>query len=45
MNAATLSFLAILGLASLTTWELLQAPIGWEDETGFHFGGAMVVSQ
>jgi hypothetical protein len=41
MIAIILSFLAILGLAVLTARELCRAPVGWEDESGFHFGDAM----
>jgi hypothetical protein len=37
MIAFILSLLAILGLAVLTARELLRAPIGWEDESRFHY--------
>jgi hypothetical protein len=43
--ANLLSLLAILGLPVLTARELLRAPIGWEDEAGFHFGDAISSSR
>jgi hypothetical protein len=41
MTRLFLSLLSILGLAALTAWELRRVPIGWEDDTGFHFGDPM----
>ena len=32
-----LIFLALLGAAGVTAWELRHAPEGYEDEFGFHY--------